>query len=420
MATLFLLVIYAAFISLGLPDALLGVSWPVMQVEYHVPVGLAGLVSMTISFNTIISSVLSGRILKRFGTGRVTFVSVLLTATALLGFYAAPSFIWLVLLAIPLGLGAGSVDAGLNDYVAKNYEARHMSWLHSFWGVGALTGPVIISQIIARGESWRNGYLTVAIVQFGLVILLFATLPLWEKIARLKRSPDTAPEIRPSEAIPVATDTRRRTAASAAKSIFAPLRIEGVKPVLIVFLFYCGIESTMGLWGSTFLIRVKGLDVSTAAAWVSLFYGSITFGRFISGFLTMRMSSKALIRSGEIAILIGVIALLLPLPDAFSMLGFVLIGLGCAPIFPSMLHETPARFGDAQAQNIMGFQMAVAYMGTSLLPPIFGAVASVTSFALFPFVIIGYITLMLVNSEQVNRFVLHRQQRLASQFSAAD
>lgn len=408
MATLFLLVIYAAFISLGLPDALLGVAWPIMQVEYDVPVSLAGLVSMSISVNTIISSVLSGRVLKRFGTGRVTVVSVLMTAAALLGFSAAPSFIWLVLLAVPLGLGAGSVDAGLNDYVAKNYEARHMSWLHSFWGVGALTGPVIISQILARGESWRNGYLTVALVQFALVIVLFATLPLWDKVARSQRKTDAGSPSQPPEPSPVPAERRRNSAASAAKGIFAPLRIEGVKPVLIVFLLYCGIESTMGLWGSSFLIRVKGIDVATAAAWVSLYYGSITVGRFISGFVTMRMDNKTLIRSGEILILIGVIGLLLPLPDAVSMLSFILIGFGCAPIYPSMLHETPARFGDAEAQNIMGFQMAVAYIGTSLLPPIFGAIASATSFALLPVFLIAYITLMLVNSEQTNRFMLRR------------
>lgn len=415
MATLFLLVIYAAFISLGLPDGLLGVAWPIMQVDYDVPVSLAGLVSMTISVNTIISSLLSGRVLKRFGTGRVTFVSVLMTATALLGISFAPSFIWLVLLAIPLGLGAGSVDAGLNDYVAKNYEARHMSWLHCFWGVGAMSGPVIISQMISHGESWRNGYLTVSIVQFALVTLLFITLPVWDKVARLKRkssvdTPATDTSAASSESIPAKPADKRNTPLGAARSVFYPLRIVGVKPVLIVFLFYCGLEATMGLWGSSFLIRVKGIDVATAAGWVSLFYGSITLGRFISGFVTMRMSSKTLIRSGEIAILIGVICLLLPLPDVFSMLSFVLIGLGCAPIFPSMLHETPARFGDAEAQNIMGFQMAVAYMGTSLFPPIFGAIASFTTFALFPFFIFVYILLMVVNSEQLNRFMLRRQQ----------
>lgn len=409
MITLLLLVIYAAFISLGLPDALLGVAWPVMQDDYGVPISFAGLVSMVISVNTIISSVLSGRVLKRFGTGRVTFVSVLMTATALLGISFAPSFIWLVFLAIPLGLGAGSVDAGLNDYVAKNYEARHMNWLHCFWGIGAMSGPIIISQLVSQGESWRNGYLIVAILQFTLVAVLFMTLPVWDRIAGLKRKPASDLNVTPSGVAPAQTQQASPSLARVARSIFSPLQIEGVKPVLIVFLFYCGVEWTMGLWGSSFLIRVKGIEVATAASWVSLYYGSITFGRFISGFVTLHMSNKMLIRTGEITILIGGLFLLLPLPDIFSLLSFVLIGLGCAPIFPSMLHETPARFGDEDAQNIMGFQMAVAYMGTSLLPPLFGAIASATTFTIFPFFILAYITLMLVNSEQTNRFMLHKQ-----------
>jgi fucose permease len=406
MITLLLLVIYIAFISLGLPDALLGVAWPVMQEDYGVPVSLAGLVSMTISFNTIISSLVSGRILKRFGTGRVTFVSVLMTATALLGFSMAPSFIWLVLLAIPLGLGAGSVDAGLNNYVAQHYEARHMNWLHCFWGIGAMSGPVVISQFISRNESWRNGYLTISILQFVLVALLFTALPVWDKVTRLKGKPAAEPNPAPS-----GTPAKKSARGG---GIFQPLRIAGVKPVLTVFFFYCGIEATMGLWGSSFLIRVKDIDVATAAEWVSLFYGSITLGRFISGFVAMRMSGKALIRTGEMAILTGVIFLLLPLPDTFSMLSFILIGLGCAPIFPTMLHETPARFGDEEGQNIMGFQMAVAYIGTSLLPPMFGAIASAASFTLFPLFILAYIALMLVNSEQVNRFMLHKRQLSAA------
>lgn len=407
MITLLLLVIYVAFISLGLPDALLGVAWPIMQEEYAVPVSLAGLVSMVISICTVISSVLSGRVLSRFGTGRVTAVSVLMTATALLGFAYAPSFIWLVLLAIPLGLGAGSVDAGLNDYVAKHYAASHMNWLHCFWGVGAMSGPIIISQFIGNNESWRNGYLTVAIVQFALVIVLFLTLPFWEKVAQSKRKFTSAFN---SELSPMASEVQDQSDKKVTRGIFSPLRIDGVKPVLMVFLFYCGVEATVGLWGSTFLIRVKGINVVTAAGWVSLYFGSITLGRFISGFVTMRVSSKTLIRAGEIAILSGAIGLLLPLPSVFSMLSFILIGLGCAPIFPSMLHETPARFGDEDAQNIMGFQMAVAYIGTSLLPPLLGVITTVTSFAILPFILLVYIALMLVNSERINRFMVQKRQ----------
>ncbi|MCB9460127.1 MAG: MFS transporter [Anaerolineaceae bacterium] len=399
MATLFLIVIYAAFISLGLPDALLGVAWPVIQQEFMVPFSLAGLVSMTISVGTIVSSMLSGRILERFGTGKVTAISVTMTAVALFGFAHAPSFIWLVLLAIPLGLGAGSVDAGLNDYVSKHYKARHMNWLHSFWGIGAMTGPIIISQFIAD-QTWRNGYLTVSIIQIILVAVLVITLPLWDKVAKLGIhnkivNVDDQPK----------TETR--------KGIFFPLKIPGVKSVLLVFLFYCGIESTMGLWGSSYLVRVKGLDVATAATWVSLFFGAVTLGRFISGFISLRMSSEALIRLGEVIILIGVILMVLPLPVSYSLVSFILIGLGCAPIFPSMLHETPIRFGREAAQHVMGFQMAIAYTGTTLIPPLFGLIASNTSFILMPIFLLGYTLVMLFNSELVNRFMLAKRKRMS-------
>jgi fucose permease len=407
MATLLLLVIYAAFISLGLPDGLLGTAWPVIQGEFAVPFGSAGFVSMTIAGGTIISSLLSARFLKRFGTGKVTVVSVLLTAIALLGFSQAPGFIWLMVLAVPLGLGAGSVDAGLNDFVAKNYAARHMSWLHCFWGIGAMSGPLVISQFISRGESWRYGYLTIAIVQFVLIAVLFFALPVWDRVTKLsgRHAPQPEATEQPVEQV---------HSAPVPKGILGPLSIPGVKAAVLTFLFYCGVEATMGLWGSSFLIKVKGIDVATAASWVSLFYGSITLGRFISGFITMRMSSKSLIRLGEIGILLGVLLLLLPLPDVFTLVSFVLIGLGCAPIFPSMLHETPARFGHEQAQMVMGFQMAVAYSGTTFLPPLFGFVASNSTFALLPFVLLVYSALMLLSSESINRFMHRRDSALGN------
>ena len=404
MATLFLIVIYAAFISLGLPDGLLGVAWPVMQVEYAVPFGSAGFVSMIVSGGTIVSSLISGRVLKRFGTGRVTAVSVLMTALALFGFSQSPGFVWLLLLAIPLGLGAGSVDSGLNDYVAKHYAARHMSWLHCFWGIGAMSGPLLISQLMTRGESWRSGYLTVSVIQFGLVALLFATLPVWDKVAKSSGHQAASAGDEPHSA--------------PKRGVFYPLQVRGVKAVLIIFLFYCGVEATMGLWGSSFLVKVKGLDAATAASWVSLFYGSITAGRFISGFITMRVTSEALIRAGLVTVLAGVVLLLLPLPAVFSLVSFILIGLGCAPIFPSMLHETPARFGREDAASIMGFQMAVAYSGTTLLPPIFGFVASNSTFAIMPFLLLVYSVVMLVNSERVNRFVRAKTQPTEGQHLA--
>ncbi len=397
MATLLLIVIYIAFISLGLPDALLGVAWPVMQLDFAAPFSAAGFVSMTVAGGTIVSSLVSGKILGRFGTGKVTFISVCMTAIALFGFALAPAFSWLVLLAIPLGLGAGSVDSGLNDYIAKNYAARHMSWLHCFWGIGAMSGPIILSQYMSRGDSWRNGYLTVAIIQIILVALLFFTLPLWDKVTKLigKHAAEPATDELPTASAPI----------RAPKGIFYPLQVEGVKTVLLIFLFYCGIEATMGLWGSSYLVKIKGLDVSTAAAWVSVFYGSITVGRLISGFVTMGMRSQTLIRVGEGSILLGVILLLLPLPTISVLASFIFIGLGCAPIFPSLLHETPNHFGREDAQSIMGFQMAVAYTGSTFLPPIFGVIAANTSFAILPFFFLVYIALMLINSESMNRFM---------------
>jgi fucose permease len=390
LATLLLVVIYIAFISLGLPDGMLGVAWPIMHAQLGVPVSAAGGVAIIVSSGTIISSLVSGRVLKRFGTGKVTFISVAMTAIALLGISIAPSLFWIVLMGIPLGLGAGSVDAGLNDYVSKNYAAKHMNWLHCFWGIGAMAGPLIISQYIVRDLSWRNGYLTVAIVQFALVALLFFALPLWDKVAALVAHGAGEGEMEGQHA-------------PFAGGLLAPLRIPGLKPVLLTFFFYCGIEATIGLWGGSYLVQIKGLELATAALWVSLYFGAITLGRFLSGFVAIRVSSKDLIRYGEILILVGVALFVLPLPAWAGLASFILIGLGCAPIFPAMLHETPARFGREAAQHVMGFQMAVAYIGATLLAPIFGLIASSTTFAIMPLFLLAYIAIMLYCTEMANR-----------------
>lgn len=396
MATLLLVVIYASFISLGLPDSLLGVSWPLMQPYFKVPFGFAGLVSMTISGGTIVSSLLSSRALKRFGTGKVTAVSVLMTAVALLGISLAPSFLWLFLLALPLGLGAGAVDSGLNEYVAEHYAARHMSWLHCFWGVGALSGPLIMSRYTALGESWRTTYRTIAVIQFVLVALITLSLPLWGKAARAK---DGAGEAR----------GEKEKAKRGEASLLAPLRLGGIKIALVSFLFYCGAEASMGLWGASYLVKSKGLDAATAASWVSLFYGGITVGRLVSGFVSMAVKNRTLIRGGEIMIAVGALVLILPLPKIFTLVAFIIIGLGCAPIYPSMLHETPQRFGLDNAQAVMGFQMAVAYIGSTCLPPLFGFIASTTSTALLPFFILFYAAAMLLSSEKLNAYLARRR-----------
>ncbi|CAH0343905.1 MFS transporter [Bacillus sp. CECT 9360] len=391
MATFFLVIIYLAFISLGLPDSLLGVAWPVMQLEYGASLDTAGLLFMTIAGGTIISSLASGTVLKRFGTGNVTFVSCLMTAGALLGFTFAPSLVWLIICAIPLGLGAGSIDAGLNSYVATHYKAHHMSWLHCFWGVGATLGPIIMAPFISEQNAWRQGYLAIAGIQFALVVILFFTLPLWNRVAR-----NTHVNI--SE---VREDSKSAFDDEDTENV-KPLRMSGVKLALTSFFFYCGVEATMGLWGSSFLVNVKELPVAVAAQWVSLYYAGITIGRFITGFITFKVSNRTLIRVGQITALAGAALLFLPLPSIFSLAGFIMIGLGLAPIFPCMLQETPARFGKKHSQTIMGYQIAVAYTGITLMPPLLGFIASHSTIAIFPFFIVIFAAAMLMGSERLN------------------
>ncbi|MEH7238712.1 MFS transporter [Bacillus sp. JJ1562] len=397
MTTILLIIIYLAFISLGLPDSLLGAAWPVMQPDLGAPLETAGFLFMTIAGGTIISSLVSGKVLKRYGTGKVTFVSVLMTACALLGFHFAPSVGWLVVCAIPLGLGAGAVDAGLNDYVATHYKAHHMSWLHCFWGVGATLGPIIMAQFIAEGNFWRNGYFVISGIQFALVFILLFTLPLWNRVN--KKSIIALDEYQDS-----AQDVSGDVEANDVK----PLQIKGVKFALASFLFYCAVEATVGLWGSSFLVNVKGLSASTAAQWVSLYYAGITIGRLITGFVTFKMTNRTLIRAGQIIALTGAIILFLPLPTTFSLVGFIIVGLGLAPIFPCMLHETPARFGKKHSQTIMGYQMAVAYTGTTFMPPLLGFIASHSTIGIFPVCIVLFVAAMLLSSEKLNGILKHK------------
>nr|WP_263326905.1 MFS transporter [Neobacillus sp. Marseille-Q6967] len=397
MATFFLVIIYLAFISLGLPDSLLGVSWSLMQSEFGVPLETAGLLFMTIAGGTIISSFVSGAVLNRFGTGIVTFFSCLMTAGALLGFHFAPSIFWLFICSIPLGLGAGAVDAGLNNYVASHYKAQHMSWLHCFWGVGATLGPVIMAQFITGQHSWRSGYLTIAGLQFVLVVILFFTLPLWNKVGG-NSNVNATKELEDTNSADVENQK--------------PLQIRGVKLALVSFLFYCGAEATMGLWGSSFLVNVKDLSVDAAAKWVSLYYAGITIGRFITGFITLKIGNRTLIRMGQIIALVGAGLLFLPLPSTFSLVGFIMVGLGLAPIFPCMLHATPIRFGKKHSGTIMGYQMAVAYTGSTFLPPLLGFIAANTTIGIFPFVIASFIAIMLLGSEKLNA-ILNRNDLIS-------
>ncbi|MEQ6377474.1 MFS transporter [Bacillaceae bacterium S4-13-56] len=393
MTLILLVIIYLAFISLGLPDSLLGAAWPVMQEDFGAPLEIAGFLFMTIAGGTILSSLVSGRIIERFGTGKVTFISGLMTAGALLGFYFAPSILWLFVWAIPLGLGAGAVDAALNNYVALHYKAHHMSWLHSFWGVGATLGPVIMAQFISGQYSWRSGYLTIAGIQFVLAAILLFSLPLWKRVSKIS---------------PVIEDEKREDIQDKfldENSRVNPLQIRGVKLALLSFLFYCATEATVGLWGSSFLVNVKGVSAATAAQWVSFYWGGLTIGRFLTGFITFKMSNRKIIRMGQIIALVGAVLLVLPFPSILSLIGFIVVGLGLAPIFPSMLHETPTLFGKTHSQKIMGYQMAVAYTGTTFMPPLLGYIASHTTIGIFPLFILTYAAAMLLSSERLNRVI---------------
>ncbi|MGG4092493.1 MULTISPECIES: MFS transporter [Paenibacillus] len=398
MVTFFLLIIYLAFISLGLPDSLLGVAWPAMQPDIGAAFESAGLLSMVVTGGTIVSSLISGSVIERFGTGMVTLISCLLTASALLGFAYAPSLFWLILLAIPLGLGAGAVDTGLNHYVANHYKAHHMSWLHCFWGVGATLGPIIMSYSMGANDTWRDGYFTVSMLQFVLVFILLLTLPLWRIVASQHRQPEGMIEEQTGNE---STNSDEAIVQKHGK----PLQIRGVKITLLAFLFYCGVEATVGLWGASFLVGTRDLSPETAAVWVSMYYGGITFGRFITGFVTLRLNNRTLIRAGQVTAITGAVLLLLPLHSYLSLIGLIVIGLGLAPIFPCLLHETPARFGKAQSSRIMGYQMAVAYTGTTILPPLFGIVAAQISIGLLPVVILLFALIMLLSSEKVNRIL---------------
>ena len=380
MASFLLAIIYISFISLGLPDALLGGAWPTMHLEFGVPVSYAGIISMIICVGTIVSSLLSDRMTKRFGTGKVTAMSVALTAAALFGFSVSSSFPMLCLLAIPYGLGAGGVDASINNYAAIHYASRHMSWLHCMWGIGASTGPYLLAAAMTGG-TWNLGYRWVSILQIVLTAVLFFALPLWK-------------ENKPSE------ETREKKKPLSFREIFL---IPGTKEIFTAFFCYCALESTAGLWASSFLVMEHGISEETAAGLATLFYTGITVGRFASGFVTYKLNDKNMIRLGETIIAFGVLAMLLPFGEKSAMAGIVLLGLGCAPIYPCTIHSTPAHFGKDKSQAIIGVQMACAYLGSLFMPPLFGILANHVSAGLLPVYIGALLVTMTFVMERLNK-----------------
>ena len=367
-------IIYLAFVSLGLPDGLLGAAWPAMHASVDANVSLAGVVSMVICLGTITSSLLTVQLIRKLGTGKLTAASVALTAAALFGFSASNAFWQLVAWAIPYGLGAGAVDAALNAYVATHFEARHMNWLHCCWGLGAAGGPVIMSWQMGGPAGWPGGYRVVGVLQVILVTAIALSLPLWHDLTGAANSGE------------------KRVALSRQELLSLP----GVRLAMAGFLCYCALESACGLWASTFLVLGHGISTQTAALLASLFYAGITLGRFFSGMLTLRLDGKQLLRLGETIMGIGLVVLMVSPGELGLGIGLVLLGLGCAPIYPQMIQLTPERFGTQNAQSLMGLQMACAYVGSMAFPPLMGVVVEKVSPLLLPVVAAGLLVLMTV------------------------
>lgn len=376
-------IIYLSFISLGLPDALLGAAWPNMYPEFQVPVSYAGMISMIIALGTIFSSLQSDRLTRKFGTGKVTAVSVGITALALWGFSISHSFILLCLWAIPYGLGAGSVDASLNNYVALHYASKHMSWLHCMWGIGATLGPYIMGAALTGGTTWNTGYRIISVMQIVLTAVLIFSLPKWKKQNTLSEG----------------------TTNEKALSLKEILAIPGAKAIMVCFFCYCAVEQTTMLWASSYLNLAKGVDAKTAASFAGIFCIGITIGRGINGFIAMKLKDRQMIRMGQALILTGIIVMILPFGQAISLIGFLLIGLGCAPVYPCIIHSTPEHFGAERSQAIIGVQMASAYIGTCLMPPLFGLIANHISIRLLPLYWLILLALMVYMHEMLERKV---------------
>ena len=380
MVHLLLAIIYMAFISLGLPDALLGAAWPSMVPELGAPVSFAGVIFVIISVGTVVSSLLSQRLNLRFGPGRVTAFSVAMTAAALFGFASCRTVWQLCLWALPYGLGAGSVDACLNNYVALHYASRHMSWLHCMWGIGASVGPYIMGAVLSAGRHWSAGYHAIGVLQLALTALLLLSLPLWKK-GEEQGEGEKAKPLRLKEI----------------------LAIPGAKPLLLAFFCYCALEQTMGLWAGSYLALYRSFTPERAAGFTGLFFLGITLGRALNGFLTIRFSDSFLTRTGFVIIALGIAAVLLPLGNTMALAGLVLVGLGCAQVYPCIIHATPERFGAGRSQAVIGILMAGAYLGNCLMPPLFGLIANHISIGLLPPYLLLLLAVMALSHRQAVR-----------------
>ena len=377
MFSLLLAIIYICFISLGLPDSLLGSAWPVLHRELNVPLSYAGIISMIICLGTIISSLFCDRITKKIGSGLLTAISISLTAIGLFGFSISNSFWMLIVWSIPYGLGAGGVDAVLNNYVALHFKAQHMSWLHCFWGIGASISPYIMSFSLINLNNWNYGYLIVSIIQIILSLFIFLSLPLWKK---------EEPEVKEN----------KEEKALTFKEIFS---IKGAIPCFIMFFLYCALELTTSLWATSYLVEIHLIDAENASALASLFFIGLTLGRGINGFLAMKFNDRFLIRMGLGIITLGLVFMFIPFNSLFAIIGFIVIGLGCAPIYPCIIHMTPSVFGHDKSQAMIGIQMAFAYIGFCTMPQLFGFIGDYLSLGLLPIYLLILLVLMILMHE---------------------
>lgn len=397
MFSFLLIIIYISFISLGLPDSLIGAAWPIMHSELAVPLSYAGIITMIIAGCTILSSLSSNYLTNKLGTGLVTALSVLTTAIALFGFSVSGTFAALCLWAIPYGLGAGAVDAALNNYAALYFSSKHINWLHCFWGIGASLSPYIMSFYLTNNLNWNGGYRAVFFIQLALAIFLFLSLPLW------KMDKETADSS--------ATSTNE----AAYLSLKETLKIKGLKYMLLTFICYCALEQTAILWSTTYLVTAKGISPETGAKFASLFFLGITAGRFISGLVSDKLGDKKLIQFGSIITISGTFLMIFSgSVEIIALSGLLIIGLGCAPIYPSIIHSTPDNFGKTNSQAAIGVQMASAYIGSTFMPPLFGLLSGILSVQLFPLYLLFFALLMLFAFEKVNQFVKERKNETQS------
>ena len=379
-----LAVIYLAFISLGLPDGVLGVAWPSMRSGFGEPLEAAGLITIVVTASSAVSGFANAWVLQRLGTGLVVAISGFLTGLALLGFAMAPSFVWILVLAIPLGLGAGSVDAGLNHFVARHYSSRHMNWLHGCWGMGASIGPLIMGSALASAGGWIDGYRSIASLQLLLAVVFLLTLALWKREPALAQDTTTAHS-------------------ETSTSVAVPPWAAWLAPSL--YLMYATVEVGTGLWAASILVEKRGLAPQVAGTWVSCFYAAIMTGRFALGFIATRLGNRRLVRGGLAIAMAGAALFGLPgLAPALTLAGLILLGLGAAPIYPSLMHETTRRFDAETARRVVGRQVAFAYIGAAIGPAALGLLgAHLGLAAIMPVVLLalGVLALMVWRLDQV-------------------